>query len=616
MNLLELFVKIGVDDSGLESGLSDAESKSESAGSKIASALGGAAKVGAAAIATIGTSTVAAGTALVNGAKNVAEYGDNIDKMSQKMGISAEAYQEWDAVLQHSGTSIDSMSRGMQTLQKNAVNSADKFEKLGISQEQLASMSTEDLFAATIEGLQNMGEGAERTALASELLGGSAKELGALLNTSAADTQAMKDRVHELGGVMSDEAVKNAAAFQDQLQDMQTGFQSLSRNLLSDFMPSLTTVMSGLTDIFSGDEGGISKVSEGIDTLINGITNALPNLLNIGSQIVMSIGTAITNNLPKLLTTGADIILTLTKSFIQNLPQIVKSGMEAIISLAKGIADALPDLIPAVVDAVLTIVDVLLDNIDLLIDAGIELTLGLAEGLIEALPKLIEKAPVLIEKLLQALVRNAPKIADAGLKLIEMLGKALVTNIPKLISKVPQVISSLVSAFIGALGAIANIGTHIVQGIWNGIVSATSWLKNKITGWVGDVVSFLKNLFGIHSPSTVMRDVIGKNLALGVWAGWDDENPIDRINSDIESIEQPTMTAKAGLTSQTVSDQSQSEQKSFLTEDDLMRILEALSITLYNITEIDGKEIKKDSYKYTLNRLNDETRAVRLATGG
>jgi hypothetical protein len=197
-----------------------------------------------------------------------------------------------------------------------------------------------------------------------------------------------------------------------------------------------------------------------------------------------------------------------------------------------------------------------------------------------------------------------------------MLGKALVTNIPKLISKVPQVISSLVSAFIGALGAIANIGTHIVQGIWNGIVSATSWLKNKITGWVGDVVSFLKNLFGIHSPSTVMRDVIGKNLALGVWAGWDDENPIDRINSDIATIEQPTMTAKAGLTSQTVSDQSQSEQKSFLTEDDLMRILEALSITLYNITEIDGKEIKKDSYKYTLNRLNDETRAVRLATGG
>jgi phage-related protein len=616
MNLLELFIKIGVDDSGLDSGLSNAESKSESAGSKIASALGGAAKVGAAAMAAIGTSTVAAGTALVNGAKNVAEYGDNIDKMSQKMGISAEAYQEWDAVLQHSGTSIDSMSRGMQTLQKNAVNSADKFEKLGISQEQLASMSTEDLFAATIEGLQNMGEGAERTALASELLGGSAKELGALLNTSAADTQAMKDRVHELGGVMSDEAVKNAAAFQDQLQDMQTSFQGLSRNLLSEFMPSLTTVMGGLTDIFSGDEGGIAKVSEGIDTLIDGVTSALPNLISAGSQIVVSLGTAIAKNLPKLLSCGADAVLTISKGLIQNLPQIVKAGMEAIVSLATGLASALPELIPSVVETVLTIVDVLIDNIDLLVDAGIELTLGLAEGLIEALPKLIEKAPVLIEKLLQALVRNAPKIADAGLKLIEMLGKALVTNIPKLISKVPQVISSLVSAFIGALGAIANIGTHIVQGIWNGIVSATSWLKNKITGWVGDVVSFLKNLFGIHSPSTVMRDVIGKNLALGVWAGWDDENPIDRINSDIESIEQPTMTAKAGLTSQTVSDQSQSEQKSFLTEDDLMRILEALSITLYNITEIDGKEIKKDSYKYTLNRLNDETRAVRFATGG
>ena len=86
MDLLELFVKIGVDDSGLDSGLSNAESKASGFGSKVGKVFGTVAKVGVAAMAAIGTSTVAAGTALDNGAKGVAEYGDNIDKMSQKMG--------------------------------------------------------------------------------------------------------------------------------------------------------------------------------------------------------------------------------------------------------------------------------------------------------------------------------------------------------------------------------------------------------------------------------------------------------------------------------------------------------------------------------------------------
>jgi phage-related protein len=118
-----------------------------------------------------------------------------------------------------------------------------------------------------------------------------------------------------------------------------------------------------------------------------------------------------------------------------------------------------------------------------------------------------------------------------------MLGKALVTNIPKLISKVPQVISSLVSAFIGALGAIANIGTHIVQGIWNGIVGSLSWLKDKISGWVGNVVDFIKKMFKISSPSKLMRDEVGKYIALGLWEGWDENNPIDMIKNDLTGFE-------------------------------------------------------------------------------
>ena len=107
----------------------------------------------------------------------------------------------------------------------NAVENGNKaFQRIGLTQEELANMSQEEIFDATIAGLQNVEDETERTYLAGQLLGRGATELGALLNTSAEETQAMKDRVHELGGVMSDEAVKSAAAYQDQLQDMKTAF--------------------------------------------------------------------------------------------------------------------------------------------------------------------------------------------------------------------------------------------------------------------------------------------------------------------------------------------------------------------------------------------------------
>lgn len=537
MDLLELFVKIGVDDSGLNSGLSNAESKSESAGSKIASALGGAAKVGAVAMAAIGTSTVAAGTALVNGAKGVAEYGDNIDKMSQKMGMSAEAYQEWDAIMQHSGTSIESLQGSMKTMSNQAEKNAEEFQKLGISQEELATLSKEDLFSRVITGLQGMEEGTERTAIASKLLGRGATELGALLNTSAEDTEAMRQRVHELGGVMSDDAVKASAAFQDQLQDMQTAFQGLSRNMLSEFMPSLTEVMSGFTEIFSGNsEGGIAKVTNGINMLVDNISQAVPQLLQVGSNIIVTLGTAIVKNLPTLLTAGTQAVITIIKGIVQNLPQIVKAGVEAIVALAKGISESLPQLIPAIVDAVIMIAEVLIDNIDVLIDAGIQIMTALIDGFIEAEPKLIQKMPELLEKMAKAIISGAVKLGSAMIKLAGVMIKNFVSKIPDYAKAAGKIIDVIAKALLGAVGGLIKIGLQLVQGIWSGISSGTAWIKARITEWVGNVVDFFKKVFKISSPSKVMRDEVGKWLGLGVYEGWENNNPIDMIKDDIGGL--------------------------------------------------------------------------------
>ena len=300
MNLFDLMAKISLDTSEYEDGLENAENKGNSFAKSLGSGIKKAAKVGTVAVGAFTAATTLLGKTIVGQTGQLASYGDHIDKTSQKMGISAQAYQEWDAILQHSGTSIDGMQRGMMTLTNKVVAGSEAFDKLGISQEYVSSMSKEDLFSAVITGLQGMEDGSERAALAQELLGTAAKELGPLLNTSAEETEAMRQRVHELGGVMSDEAVKAAAAYQDSLQDMKTAFAGLKRGLLYDFMPGITQVMDGLTKIFSGDNSGIGMVSAGINSVITTIREKLPTFAELGNSIIGALKDAFANSIPAI----------------------------------------------------------------------------------------------------------------------------------------------------------------------------------------------------------------------------------------------------------------------------------------------------------------------------
>ena len=538
-NLMNLVAKLTLDSSEYEKGLNGASESAGGFGSKL-----GAAAKGATALVAGGAAVVTAiGGAVVKGSTEVAEFGDHIDKNSQKMGISAEAYQEWDAILQHSGSSIDSMQRGMITLSKAAEKGDDSFEKLGITQEELQSLNQEELFARTIEGLQNMESGTERTALASKLLGGSAKELGALLNTSAEDTEKMRQTVHDLGGVMSDDAVKAAAAYQDSLQDMNTAIDGAKRGIVSNFLPSITSVMDGITGLFSGDSSAIGKIEDGIDSFIKNLTGMIPKVIEKGTQIVMALLNAI----------------------ITNLPAIIKAGFQAILQLAKGISDALPQLIPAAIDAVMEIVDGLIENIDLLVDAALQLMIGLAEGLIEALPKIIEKIPTIIEKLYKAFTDAIPKIAEAGVKLLTSLVKnlpaiidaiikalpeiiknilsgianhwsaiatagvklfsALVTNLGEaikiIVGKIPQVLSAIVDGFKKGFSDMVDVGKQLLEGIGKGIVNAVRSVVQKAKDAAQSILDAVKGFFGIASPSKEFAKV-GGFLMSGMAKGIDD----------------------------------------------------------------------------------------------
>ena len=165
-NVMSLMASLGLDSSDYEQGLDEARSEGESFSGKLGDILGNAAKVCGEALQAIGRAAVDLGKSFVSAVAETAQFGDNIDKTSQKMGLSAQAYQEWDFVMQHAGSSIDSMRTGMRTLVNAAESNSAAFSKLGISQREIASMSQEDLFCATIQALQNVEDKTQRTVLA------------------------------------------------------------------------------------------------------------------------------------------------------------------------------------------------------------------------------------------------------------------------------------------------------------------------------------------------------------------------------------------------------------------------------------------------------------------
>ena len=287
--------------------------------------------------------------------------------------------------------------------------------------------------------------------------------------------------------------------------------------LFEDMVNSIINVSENIMPVVSSIIEGIGQVLTGV---IFTITDYLPQILEKGIEIVKSLIDGIASNLPNLMPVVIELMNTLARFIVENLPTILQSGITILVELVKGIAESLPTLIPTMIDALLLMVETLIDNIDLIIDAGIQLIMGLADGLLIALPDLIEKIPVLIEKLVDAIVDNLPKLIEMGIELVVKLAVGLVQAIPKLIEKLPQIFKAIGDGLKNMDWG--QIGKDVLNGIISGLTSVGTALWNGIKKLGNNLMNGIKSFFGIHSPSTLFRDEIGTNLALGIGEGFGD----------------------------------------------------------------------------------------------
>lgn len=311
----------------------------------------GAAIAGGALAAGVGVGVAA----LKKGISDTAAYGDSVDKMSQKLGLSTDAYQKWDYVLNLAGTDMQSMTTGLKTLTnqfqaaKNGTKSSvEAFEQLGISMEDAENMSREDLFSAAIKGLQGMSDSTERAALANKLFGKSGQNLTPLFNQTAEATQEQMDLAERYGMIMPESAVKASAAFQDSVTTMQMTMSGLKNRMMSEFLPAVTQITDGLGKMFAGDMSGVDDVVAGIQGIASKIREMAPQILKAGADLIGQLIQGLMSRSGEIGEKAGSLAMTILTKLIEKAPSILAGGVKLIAGLAQGLIAGLPKVIASV----------------------------------------------------------------------------------------------------------------------------------------------------------------------------------------------------------------------------------------------------------------------------
>ena len=251
-----------------------------------------------------------------------------------------------------------------------------------------------------------------------------------------------------------------------------------------------------------------------------------------GPEVISNFGAGITAALPGLISSGATLILGLMNAITANLPSLISVGASIIATLVSSLGAQLPQLIPAAVQIILTLVESLIDNLPQLIMSGLQLMEGLAQGIANAIPQVAAKAPVIIGKLASTIITNLPKIVQTGVKIITQLAVGLVQGIPALLGKIPSMISQIKNAFTSVNWG--SVGMNIVRGIASGLTSAAKSLAEAAANAADNALNWVKSKLGIHSPSRVFRDQVGKMMALGMGIGFEKNIPVGSMNAGVQ----------------------------------------------------------------------------------
>lgn len=291
--------------------------------------------------------------------------------------------------------------------------------------------------------------------------------------------------------------------------------------------------------------------SQLMNTLKNSIDNAATTILGNDNMTIESFIKGIMSKIGDVLTAGREILSKVYDGITANLPTILESGVQIISQIANGILSNLPNLISTAFTVITEFASFLLKNLPTILKAGAELLLELAKGIINNLPEIAEAAIKGIAEFVTTILGLLPDILATGIEILAELIAGLISAIPDLIAAIPQIISAIKDTITSVDWL--ELGGNIISGIASGISNGVQVVIDALWGSVTAAIDWVKSKLGIKSPSRYMADVIGKNMALGIGVGFEDNMPdmemTDAVLSTIHGMESVTGSELNGAAS-------------------------------------------------------------------
>lgn len=621
MTLQELVVKITGDTSGLEKSASKASSIAGSIGKTVGKGLAVASAAAATATVALVKSAVesyASYEQLIGGVETlfkdsagvVEQYANNAYKTA---GMSANQYME--TVTSFSASLLQSLGGDTEAAAKKAdlaiTDMADNANKMGSSMESVEN-AYKGFAKQNYTMLDNLKLGYGGTKAEMERLLADAEKLSGVKYDISSYSDII-DAIHVVQtemGITGTTAKEASSTIEGSLNSMKAAWANVVTGI-ADENADFDTLISNLVD----------SVGTFADNIIPRITQALKGVGTLIEKLAPVIAEQLPGLIEAILPPLLDAVAGLVTSLIQALPDLISTIITAISDFIN--SDSLPTLIQALIDGILGLVDAIVENLPLLIDAGIQLIVALAEGLIEALPQIIDKIPEIIDGLINGLLDNIDAIIEAGVQLLVSIVSNLPAIIAGIVKAIPAIIKAIFKAIVKGAKEMLKAGKELVKGLWQGLKDSIGWIKDKITGWVGNVLSFIKGLFGIHSPSRKMAED-GKYLVMGLGKGITDSTryATDALKDTAKQMEKafkPQLEVpeidnidvkgiiKYGIQKQ---DLTRTPKKEEIVEEVFDRISSSFGTTPV-ILQVDGKTFAETSIK-TINTLTRQTGKLSL----
>lgn len=498
LDLGALKIKIELDNKEANKGLKDTQTAVEEVDKKGSNRLKNFGKAAAASFAAVGTAAVATGKKLWEVANNTASYADSIDKASQRVGMSKEAYQEWQYILGQNGVEVASLETAMKSF-GNVIDGSSKagtqaLEKLGIS---IEGLSQEDAWEATVKALQGVEDETERLSLATDLYGArAAQSMMPMLNQTIEGTEQLRQRAHDLGIVLSDDAVNAGVVFGDTLSDLQQAIGAVWNIIGSALLPVLTEMI----DIVIAQMPTISSL---VESLTPAITEMFESLVPTIEQLVSEL-------LPVIIELVMSLVPLITEMFAELLPPL----LEVIKQLLPPLSEILNSILPIIISLIQMLTPLLLPIIELLtpiLELAIAIITPLVEIISSILPPIIDLLNALIKPILIPLTEAFSAVANVITNVFKVAFEALQPVIENFQGILSGVIEFITGVFTGDWGkaweGVKNVFSNIINGLGN-------IFKAPINYIIKGINTFIRGLNKIQIPNWVPL-IGGKGFNIG-----------------------------------------------------------------------------------------------------